>query len=218
MDRRFFENDNVEDLSKNESPKSFQKIEEENEVLKENYMWSDEEDDFSFETDLNPSGEYPQSDEEENLEDEVQNINDYDDLEVSSKSEEYITSKDDNISKDDDIIEWNYDDQEEYSDSDKVETSEENLNCNYQYCDFEEDYEYNYSDSEEDTSPDKASSINNESSTLEDNKRYRENKKYYLKGKKEGYNEGYEAGARDAIRAAYKAGYRRGLRAAGYRI
>ena len=52
MDRRFFENDNVEDLSKNESPKSFQKIEEENEVLKENYMWSDEEDDFSFETDL----------------------------------------------------------------------------------------------------------------------------------------------------------------------
>ena len=218
MDRRFFENDNVEDLSKNESPKSFQKIEEENEVLKENYMWSDEEDDFSFETDLNPSGEYPQSDEEENLEDEVQNINDYDDLEVSSKSEEYITSKDDNISKDDDIIEWNYDDQEEYSDSDKVEPSEENLNCNYQYCDFEEDYEYNYSDSEEDTSPDKASSINNESSTLEDNKRYRENKKYYLKGKKEGYNEGYEAGARDAIRAAYKAGYRRGLRAAGYRI
>lgn len=212
MDRRFFENDNVEDLSKNESPKSFQKIEEENEVLKENYMWSDEEDDFSFETDLNPSGEYPQSDEEENLEDEVQNINDYDDLEVSSKSEEYITSKDD------DIIDCNYEDQEEYSDSDKVETSEENLNCNYQYCDFEEDYEYNYSDSEEDTSPDKASSINNESSTLEDNKRYRENKKYYLKGKKEGYNEGYEAGARDAIRAAYKAGYRRGLRAAGYRI
>lgn len=197
MDRRFFENDNVEDLSKNESPKSFQKIEEENEVLKENYMWSDEEDDFSFETDLNPSGEYPQSDEEENLEDEVQNINDYDDLEVSSKSEEYITSKDDNISKDDDIIDCNYEDQEEYSDSDKVETSEENLNCNYQYCDFEEDYEYNYSDSEEDTSPDKASSINNESSTLEDNKRYRENKKYYLKGKKEGYNEGYEAGARD---------------------
>ncbi len=212
MDRRFFENDNVEDLSKNESPKSFQKIEEENEVLKENYMWSDEEDDFSFETDLNPSGEYPQSDEEENLEDEVQNINDYDDLEVSSKSEEYITSKDD------DIIDCNYEDQEEYSDSDKVETSEENLNCNYQYCDFEEDYEYNYSDSEEDTSPDKASSINNESSTLEDNKRYRENKKYYLKGKKEGYNEGYEAGTRDAIRAAYKAGYRRGLRAAGYRI
>ena len=212
MDRRFFENDNVEDLSKNESPKSFQKIEEENEVLKENYMWSDEEDDFSFETDLNPSGEYPQSDEEENLEDEVQNINDYDDLEVSSKSEEYITSKDD------DIIDCNYEDQEEYSDSDKVETSEENLNGNYKYCDFEEDYEYNYSDSEEDTSPDKASSINNESSTLEDNKRYRENKKYYLKGKKEGYNEGYEAGARDAIRAAYKAGYRRGLRAAGYRI
>ena len=65
---------------------------------------------------------------------------------------------------------------------------------------------------------DKDSSINNESSTLDEDKRYRENKKYYLKGKKDGYNEGYEAGARDAIRAAYRAGYKRGLRAAGYRI
>lgn len=52
MDRRFFENDNVEDLSKNESQESFQKIEEENEVLKENYMWSDEEDYFLSETGL----------------------------------------------------------------------------------------------------------------------------------------------------------------------
>ena len=33
MDRRFFENDNLEDLSKDESPKSFQKIDEEDEVI-----------------------------------------------------------------------------------------------------------------------------------------------------------------------------------------
>ncbi len=67
MDRRFFENDNVEDLSKNESQKNFQKIDEEDEVLKENYMWSDEEDDFSSETDFNVMSKYTESYEEDNL-------------------------------------------------------------------------------------------------------------------------------------------------------
>ena len=47
---------------------------------------------------------------------------------------------------------------------------------------------------------------------------YMKNKKYYLKGKKDGYNEGYNKGARDAIKAAYRAGYKRALRAMGYRI
>ena len=47
MDRRFFENDNIEDLTNNEGPENFQKIEEEEEVLKENYIWSDEEENFS---------------------------------------------------------------------------------------------------------------------------------------------------------------------------
>ena len=34
MDRRFFENDNIEDLTNNEGPENFQKIEEEEEVLR----------------------------------------------------------------------------------------------------------------------------------------------------------------------------------------
>ena len=46
---------NVEDLSKNESPENFQKIDEEYEVLKENYMWSDAEDDFYKKQILNQS-------------------------------------------------------------------------------------------------------------------------------------------------------------------
>ncbi len=67
MDRRFFENDNIEDLSQNKSAKSFQKIDEEDEVLKENYMWSDEDYDFSSEIDFNAKDEYLESNEEDNL-------------------------------------------------------------------------------------------------------------------------------------------------------
>lgn len=140
MDRRFFENDNVEDLSKNESPENFQKIDEEYEVLKENYMWSDEEDDFSSETDLNQSDEYPQS-EEEDL-DEGSEVNEYyDDLEYSTGSEKYITSNEDEIMEvncQDEIMEVNCEDEEEYSDSDNGETSEEKLNCSDQYWDSDD--------------------------------------------------------------------------------
>lgn len=230
MDRRFFENDNLEDLTKNESLENFQKIEDEDEVLKENYMWSDEEYDFSSETDLNQSDDYPQS--EGDLEDDIQVDENYEDLGDSASSEEYITSEDDAI------IKVNCKNDEEHSDSEYDKVSESNFKCNYKYCDSddntstndrcdcnckycdsEEDYECNYSESEQWYSSNKTSSCNNNySSTFEEDKRYRENNKYYLKGKKDGYNAGYEAGARDAIRAAYKAGYKRGLRAAGYRI
>ncbi len=65
-------------------------------VLKENYMWSDEEDDFSSETDLNQSDEYPQS-EEEDLDEGSEVNEDYDDLEYSTGSEKYITSNEDEI-------------------------------------------------------------------------------------------------------------------------
>ena len=97
--------------------------------------------------------------------------------------------------------------------------SDEDYDCNYQYCDSEEDYKCNCYESNPYSSSDKPSSCNDSySNTFDEDKRYRENKESYLKGKKEGYNAGYEAGARDAIRAAYRAGYKRGLRAAGYRI
>ena len=232
MDRRFFENDNLEDLSKDESPKSFQKIDEEDEVLKENYMWSYEEDDFSSETDLNASDEYAESYEDDNLDDYTQVNEDYNELEESEGTDKNISLEENTV------MEFNCQCDEEYSDSEYYETSEGNFNrnyrycdsddntssdqrcdCDYEYCDSEEEYECNCSESEYCSSSDKSSSCNdNYSSTFDEDKRYRENKEYYLKGKKEGYNAGYEAGARDAIRAAYRAGYKRGLRAAGYRI
>ena len=58
-------------------------------VLKENYMWSDEEDDFSSETDLNQSDEYPQS-EEEDLDEGSEVNEDYDDLEYIQSRRYYF--------------------------------------------------------------------------------------------------------------------------------
>ena len=259
MDRRFFENDNIEDLSQNKSPKNFQKIDEEDEVLKENYIWSDEDYDFSSETDFNERNEYLGSDEEDNLGDDIQ-VNEleerereennssleentvmkvdcqcddeYSDLEYCETSGDKFNCNYQYCNSDDDTSSSN-----ETSSSDETSSSnerssdyrddcdyqyydsEEDYNCNYQYSDSEEDYECNCSESEPCSSSYKSSRCNdNYSNTFNEDKRYRENKESYLKGKKEGYNAGYEAGARDAIRAAYRAGYKRGLRAAGYRI
>lgn len=204
MDRRFFENDNVEDLSQNKSPKNFQKIDEEDELLNENYIWIDEEDDFSSEIDLNVMGE---SYEEDNLDYETQDNEDYNELE---ESENKYSRLDKNTT-----MEVNCQCDDEYSDSECYETSEYKYNCNYQYCDSEEDYECNCYESESCSNSYKYPRYNdNYSNTFEEDKVCRENKECYLRGKKEGYNAGYEAGARDAIKAAYRAGYKRGLRAA----
>lgn len=237
MDRRFFENDNVEDLSQNKSPKNFQKIDEEDELLNENYIWIDEEDDFSSEIDLNVMGE---SYEEDNLDYETQDNEDYNELE---ESENKYSRLDKNTT-----MEVNCQCDDEYSDSECYETSEYKYNCNYQYCDSddntsssddisssdnsssdnrwncdcgyqycdsEEEYECNCYESESCSNSYKYPRYNdNYSNTFEEDKVCRENKECYLRGKKEGYNAGYEAGARDAIKAAYRAGYKRGLRAA----
>lgn len=182
MDRRFFENDNIDDLLNNESPENFQKIDE-------------EDDKYSLEIVLNSNDNYFELEEYNNLdyniqEDENSDLGSY---EVSNN------------------LKYNYEDCDSNYDT--------SSDCNCGYCDSEEEYEYNCYESDDCSSSDNTSSCNNNCiSTFDEDERCRENKEYYLKGKKEGYDSGYEAGARDAIRAAYIAGYKRGLRAARCRI
>ena len=199
MDRRFFEN-YEDDLSKNaekefdenETTEDFQKIDEEEYVLKENYVWSDQEEETYAAEDIES-------------EDDSECHCDYSDSIEDTRSDCYSECYCDFSDSIEDIrsdcdSESNYD----YSDSMEYTTSEDTCGCNYGYYDSDEQdsVEYRYS-------------RNNKSCTLEKDQKC---KKYYERGKKEGYHSGYEAGARDAIKAAYKAGYRCALRRLGYRI
>lgn len=244
MDRRFFENDNIEDLTKNEGPENFQKIDEEEEVLKENYIWSDQEDEFSPAEILDKNDGYPIVEQEESFKEDIQgyiseDIQVTDDIEIVENIE--VTDEIetvDNIEVTDEIetteeetiIEIKYESENEYSDfennTDPDCDSECDYDCNYGYSESEEDtnsqynceFSYSYSDPDKKySSEEPSSSEGNESSTLEEKQLYREYKRYYLRGRKDGYNDGYEDGARDAIKAAYRAGYKCGLRAARYR-
>lgn len=226
MDRRFFENDNIEDLSKNEGPENFQKIEEGEEVLKENYIWSDQEEDFSPTEFLDNNDGYPITEADEDFKEDIQddietlgNIEETDDIETVGNIEEtdYVET-----SEEDGIIEIKYESENEYSGLDNNTDSD----CNYDYCDSEEGpnsqyhCEFSYScagPNKKYSSEEPSSSEGNESSTLEEKRIYREYKRYYLRGRRDGYDDGYEDGARDAIKAAYRAGYRCGFRAAMYR-
>lgn len=239
MDRRFFENDNIEDLTNNEGPENFQKIEEEEEVLKENYIWSDEEENFSPNEILDKNDGYPIAEQEEIFQEDIK-VDVLEDIETTENIEtvESIEEIDDIETSEDTIIEIKYEKENEYSDfEDNIDSdynseynyehnSECDYDCNYDYSNSEEyqnsqcncEFTYSYSDpNKRYSSEEPSSSEGNESGTLEEKQIYREYKRYYLRGRKDGYNDGYEDGARDAIKAAYRAGYKCGLRVARYR-
>ena len=200
-------------------------------------MWSDEEYDFSSEEDFNERYEYLGSDEEDNLVDDIQVNENYNELKENGSILDEKT-----------IIEVDCQCEDEYSHSECDESSEDKFNCNYQYCDSDDntsssndtsscnetsssdetssecrcDCDYQYCDSEEDYDcnyQDCDSEEDYECNCFESEYCSSSYKSSRCNDNYSNtYNAGYEAGARDAIRAAYRAGYKRGLRAAGCRI
>ena len=201
MDRRFFEN-YEDDLSKNDRV-DFQKMDEEEYVLKENYMWSDEEDYSDGYIRSENDSEYKYSDSTKDT--------------TSEYDSEYKC--DYSSSTKCDSSEYDSECKCDYSTETKDSTAEDYCECKDDYSELSEDTSsecnceyYNYEKED----------CKNKGCTLEKEEFYGKYKKYYERGKKDGYESGYEAGARDAIKAAYKAGYKAGYRCAlkrlGYRI